>query len=80
KYYKDTGEPQSDDIYVDWSIQPCLYQAQQAMLDLFRNFPNRIFATTMKLFVFPYGKKFRRPSDKLEAQIGNSLVSNSDTR
>lgn len=80
KYYKDTGEPQSDDIYVDWSIQHCLYQAQQAMLDLFRNFPNRIFATKMKLFVFPYGKKFRRPSDKLEAQICNSLVSNSDTR
>ncbi|MBK2356978.1 acyl-CoA dehydrogenase [Francisella hispaniensis] len=80
KYYKDTGEPQSDDIYVDWSIQHCLYQAQQAMLDLFRNFPNRIFATKMKLFVFPYGKKFRRPSDKLEAQICKSLVSNSDTR
>ncbi len=80
KYYKDTGESQSDDIYVDWSIQHCLYEAQQAMLDLFRNFPNRIFATKMKLFVFPYGKKFRRPSDKLEAQICKSLVSNSDTR
>ena len=45
------------------------------MLDLFRNFPNRLFATKMKLFVFPY--KFRRPSDKLEAQICKSLVSNS---
>ncbi|MDE4965662.1 acyl-CoA dehydrogenase domain-containing protein, partial [Francisella tularensis] len=53
KYYKDPGEPQSDDIYVDWSIQHCLSQAQQAMLDLFRNLPNRIFATQMKLFVFP---------------------------
>lgn len=80
KYYKDTGEPQSDDIFVDWSVQHCLYQAQQAMLDLFRNFPNRLFATKMKLFVFPYGKKFRRPSDKLETQICKSLVSNSATR
>ncbi|QLE78848.1 acyl-CoA dehydrogenase [Francisella sp. Scap27] len=80
KYYKDAGEPASDDIFVDWGIQHCLYQAQQAMLDLFRNFPNRLFATKMKLFVFPYGKKFRRPSDKLEAQICKSLISNSETR
>lgn len=80
KYYKDAGEPSSDDIFVDWSIQHCLYEAQQAMLDLFRNFPNRIFGTKMKIFVFPYGKKFRRPSDKLESQICKALVSNCETR
>lgn len=80
KYYKDADEPMSDDIFVDWSIQHCLYQAQQAMLDLFRNFPNRIFGTKMKLFVFPYGKKFRRPSDKLEAQICKALSTNCETR
>lgn len=80
KYYKDAGEPMNDDIFVDWSIQYCLYQAQQAMLDLFRNFPNRIFGTKMKLFVFPYGKKFRRPSDKLEAQICKELAANNETR
>lgn len=34
----------------------------------------------MKLFVFPYGKKFIRPLDKLEEQICKSLVSNSTTR
>jgi len=80
KYYKDTGEPESDDLFVDWSLQHCLYQSQQAMLDLFRNFPNRLLATKMKLFVFPYGKKFKKPGDDLEAKICKELVANNPTR
>ncbi|MGQ4003299.1 acyl-CoA dehydrogenase [Francisellaceae bacterium CB52] len=80
KYYKDTGEPESDDLFVDWSLQHCLYQSQQAMLDLFRNFPNRLLATKMKLFVFPYGKKFKKPGDDLEAKICKELIANNATR
>ncbi|APC96271.1 acyl-CoA dehydrogenase [Francisella frigiditurris] len=80
KYYKDSGEPESDDLFVQWSLQYCLYNAQQAMLDLFRNFPNRLLALKMKLFVFPYGKKFRKPSDELEAKICKELVTNGSTR
>ncbi|WP_166666885.1 acyl-CoA dehydrogenase [Allofrancisella inopinata] len=80
KFYKDTGEPESDDAFVHWSLQYCLYQAQQAMLDLFRNFPIKILALKMKFFVFPYGKKFKKPSDKLEAEICKELSTNSATR
>ena len=80
KYYKDTGEKADDEVFVEWSLKYCLYQAQQTMLNLFRNFPNRVFGIKMKLFVFPYGRKFRKPSDKLDARLCEELIANNKTR
>lgn len=80
KYYKDTGENPDDDIFVEWALKYCLYNAQQSMISLFRNFPNRLLGIKMKLFVFPYGRKFRRPSDQLDAKICKELTANKGTR
>jgi alkylation response protein AidB-like acyl-CoA dehydrogenase len=80
KYYKDNGEQADDDIFVEWSLKYCLYHAQQTMINLFRNFPNRLLGIKMKFFVFPYGRKFRKPSDILDAKICEELISNGGTR
>ncbi|AIT09998.1 acyl-CoA dehydrogenase [Candidatus Francisella endociliophora] len=80
KYYKDNGENSDDDIFVQWGVKYCLYNAQQSMISLFRNFPNRLLGIKMKFFVFPYGRKFRRPSDKLDAKICQELIANKGTR
>ena len=80
KFYKDTGEPEHDDLFVHWSLQHSLYEAQEAMLDLFKNFPNKVVASKMKFFTFPYGRKFKKPSDKLEAKICKELNANNGTR
>ena len=80
KYYKDNDEKKDDDVFVEWSLQYCLYQSQEALLDMLRNFPNRMLAAKMRFFVFPYGKKFNKPSDQLGQKICKSLLGGSTTR
>ena len=51
-----------------WGVQDALYQAEQAMDDLLQNFPNRVVAGLLNVVIFPTGRHYLAPSDKLEKQ------------
>ncbi len=80
KYYKDQGEKSEDDIFVEWALQHCLYQAQDALVETLRNFPNRMLATSLKFIAFPYGKPYKKPKDILEKKISHALLKDTKTR
>lgn len=48
-----------------WGVQDALYQAEQAMDDLLQNFPNRVVAGLLNVVIFPTGRHYLAPSDKL---------------
>lgn len=80
KRFDEEGRQASDLPLLDWSVQDSLYQAQQAIDDLLRNFPNRIIATVLRVVIFPLGRPLRAPSDKLDHQIAAILQTPSATR
>ena len=80
KYFKDQGEPSSDEIFVQWSLEYCLYNAQSALVDTLSNFPAKTFAKLTRAMIFPYGLPYNKPNDYLEQKIAKSLVGDSDTR
>lgn len=80
KYAKNRGEITDDELYVQWAIEYCLFSAQNALFDTLDNFPTRKIATVMKFILFPYGKPFKAPNDKLEHALTKELMADGNTR
>ncbi|MDF1759103.1 MAG: acyl-CoA dehydrogenase [Coxiellaceae bacterium] len=80
KYFKDNGSKQEELVFVDWSIQYCLYQMQQAFNEIIDNFPNRWVARVIKVMVFPWGRAYKYPGDKPSFEIAKILQTNSPLR
>ena len=80
KYFKDNGENTSDEIFVKWVLEHCLFSAQNALSEVMDNFGVSYVGCTLKALVFPYGKPYKKPSDKLEKLLSHNLQGDSDTR
>lgn len=80
KRFHDEGRQKEDLPLVHWGVQDCLHQAEQALDDLLRNFPNRIVAALMRVVIFPLGRVQSAPSDSLDHQLAKLLQIPSATR
>lgn len=80
KRYEDEGRKTADLPLVDWSVKESLYQAENAINELLRNFPNRFIAGLMRVIIFPFGKAQKLPSDKLDHKVAQILQQPSETR
>ena len=73
KHFEDQGEPYADQPLLDYSCQSLIHDAQQAMLAVFYNLPMPWLGKVLRFFMFPFGKPYSPPSDKLintVAQLG----------
>ncbi|MEA1888951.1 MAG: acyl-CoA dehydrogenase [Pseudomonadota bacterium] len=80
KHYLDSGEKKADRILLDWASQYCLYQVQEALLELYRNLPVKAVGWTLRLITFPLGRRFHLPDDKLNHRVAHLLQQPSETR
>ncbi|MBE8596694.1 acyl-CoA dehydrogenase FadE [Xenorhabdus sp. BG5] len=80
KRYEDEGRQKEDLPLVQWAVEDSLNQAEQAMNDLLRNFPNRLVAGLMRVIIFPLGRVHTAPSDKLDHKLAQILQTPSATR
>lgn len=80
KYYKDNGEQKADDVFVSWSLQHCLYEAQNALIETLSNFPNKALGSALRFIAFPYGKPYKKPNDKLDHKLAQALLKDENTR
>jgi acyl-CoA dehydrogenase len=54
---------------VEWACRDLLYRAQEQLHGFLRNFPNRLLAWLMRALIFPRGRTYFSPSDRLGAQL-----------
>jgi acyl-CoA dehydrogenase len=80
KYFKDNGERVSDEVFVQWVLEHCLFSAQTALVEVMDNFGVSYVGCVLKVLLFPYGKPYKKPSDKLEHLISQNLLNDSETR
>jgi acyl-CoA dehydrogenase len=69
KHYHDAGSPKEDQPIVEWACRDLLYRAQEQLHGFLRNFPNRMLAWLMRAMIFPRGRTYFAPSDRLGAQL-----------
>ncbi|WP_455375545.1 acyl-CoA dehydrogenase [Kaarinaea lacus] len=80
KQYQDHGRPAEDLPLVQWWCEYSLRVMQQSMDRFLINFPNRIVAWLLRSMIFPFGKNFSGPGDRLGHQAAAILLRPSATR
>lgn len=80
KYYVDNGQPDTDVDYVCWCLQSCLAKTQVAIDELLVNFPQKWIGVMLRFLVFPFGRSYYFPSDRLHEKITEPMLSPSALR
>jgi acyl-CoA dehydrogenase len=80
KRFEDQGRPDADMPLVTWACRDLLYRAQERLHGIIRNFPNRFVAAVLRIFVFPVGRNYYMPADRLEHKIASLIINRTDTR
>ena len=80
KRFEDQGRPPQDVPLLQWVCDHALYQMQHSLDGLLKNFPNRSVAWLLRRLVFPFGKPYAGPADKLGHRCADILLSPSEAR
>lgn len=80
KYFHDHQCPREDIESVRWCLHTCLYKMQEAFDGIFSNYPNKFIAVLLKWIIFPWGKPYHKPSDKLDHQLAKGMLVPSSLR
>ncbi len=63
----------ADRSVVQWTLQYCFHEAQEAFLDFTYNVSPPIMGRLLRWMFFPWGRKYRSPSDALTHQIAREI-------
>ena len=80
RQFETQGSLKEDIPFMKWSCEMMLYKMQVAIDGLLQNFPNRPAAWLLRFIIFPYGQRFKPPSDKLDHQVAQLLLTPSQSR
>ncbi|HEU5399683.1 MAG TPA: acyl-CoA dehydrogenase, partial [Gammaproteobacteria bacterium] len=65
KRFEDQNRPTEDLPLVEWACRDALYRLQEQMHGFLRNFPNKPVAAVLRFLIFPRGRMYSAPDDKL---------------
>ena len=80
KHFETQGERPDDEPLLDWAMRYGLNQAQEALLELYRNLPPRPVGWLLRGVCFPFGRRYHPPDDRLTHRLAGLLLSPSDAR
>ncbi|MEN9434344.1 MAG: hypothetical protein RLZZ422_1933 [Pseudomonadota bacterium] len=80
KHYAEQGEPEADKPLMEYSCTLAMHRAQQAMLGVFHTLPKPWLTKSLRFLMFPYGKPFSPPSEKLIHAVAQLALEPSMTR
>ena len=78
--YEREGRQAGDAPLAHWAIWDAMYQAQTAFEGVISNFPNRFISAFVRRMVFPLGRPYVVPSDRLGHEVAKRLIEPSATR
>jgi acyl-CoA dehydrogenase len=80
KHFENQGRPEADLPIVEHACRSLLYQAQEQLHSFLRNFPVRWLAGLMRFFIFPRGRTYSAPSDRLNPKIAELVMNPGEAR
>lgn len=80
KHYQDQGSPQEDLPLLHWACRNTIHRAQQSLLAVFWNMPNRTLAYLVRALIFPNGKPYAPPDDSVIRNAAAILLSENESR
>lgn len=80
KRYEDEGRQAADAPLMHWAIWDAMFKMQNAFEGVISNYPSRIIAGLLHWYIFPIGRPYVVPSDKLGHEVARTLIAPSATR
>ncbi|HUA88057.1 MAG TPA: acyl-CoA dehydrogenase domain-containing protein, partial [Steroidobacteraceae bacterium] len=69
KHHENQGRQVEDLPIVEWACRNLLYDAQEQLHGFLRNFPSPFLAGLMRALIFPRGRIYSAPDDRLGRQV-----------
>ncbi|WP_434653227.1 acyl-CoA dehydrogenase [Pseudomonas sp. R3-56] len=73
KRYHDLDSPDHMAPLFRWAMEESLGQSERALDELLVNFPNRLLGGLLRVVVFPFGRRHKGPSDRLDAEVAGVI-------
>jgi acyl-CoA dehydrogenase len=73
KHYQDEGAHREDRPLLEWALADTYYRWQEAMSEVLRNYPSRPLGWLLRVLVFPLGRHYRQPDDRLTRRVAKLL-------
>jgi acyl-CoA dehydrogenase len=80
KHHENQGRREEDLPILEWACRNLLYHAQEQLHGLLRNFPNRLLAGVMRVLIFPRGRTYSAPADRLGRTVAALVTSPTEVR
>jgi acyl-CoA dehydrogenase len=80
KRYEAEGRQAADAPLMHWAIWDAMFKMQNAFEGVISNYPNRFIAALLHWYIFPLGRPYEVPSDKLGHEVAQTLIEPSATR
>ncbi|MEM8546517.1 MAG: acyl-CoA dehydrogenase, partial [Pseudomonadota bacterium] len=80
KHYENQGRQPADLPLVEWSVRSLMYQAQEQLHKFLQNFPNRPVAWLLRALIFPRGRTYSAPSDRIGKDIVELMINPTASR
>jgi acyl-CoA dehydrogenase len=74
------GRQEGDAPIMHWAIWDAMFKAQSALEGVIANFPRPLVSAFVRMIVFPLGRPYVVPSDKLGHVVAQRLIEPSPTR
>ncbi|HEV2322244.1 MAG TPA: acyl-CoA dehydrogenase, partial [Gammaproteobacteria bacterium] len=73
KRFEDQNRPAEDLPLVEWACRDALYRLQEQMHGFLRNFPNKPVAAVLRFLIFPRGRMYSAPDDRLGHAVAECI-------
>ena len=80
KRYEADGRKAEDAPIMHWAIWDAMFKAQNAFEGVIANYPNRFIAAILHWYIFPLGRPYVVPADKLGHEVAKRIIEPGATR
>ncbi len=80
KRFVDDGQPERDRCVFEWAVDHALHRAQTSLVGVLDNLPHRPAAWALRATVFPFGARWKPPSDRLGSKVARAMMEDREVR
>ncbi|NND45815.1 MAG: DUF1974 domain-containing protein, partial [Xanthomonadales bacterium] len=80
KRFEDHGRPEEDLPLLRWGMDDSLFMIQESLLGVLQNFPVPVLGGFVRALTFPFGRPYRRPSDRSGKEVARILLTENASR
>lgn len=80
KRFQDQGGPADDVPLMRWAAETSLYEIQESLYGLLENFPAPLAGRVLRRVLFPWGRRYKAPDDRLGTRVAAILLEPGEVR